>query len=238
MANTPFVFELVGGVFVDASGNVLPGPPPAGTPVYSTTWTLAADTTAKIKNAANDAKAAFDGFAKSKEVLLDLRVWGGPKGYKLGLDIFKAVGDFAGIVSSVAGVVGTAFQIGELLGIFNRGPDPLQTLIQQRFDQLKGEAVAASQIDLLTRVAELRGPSNTLHEEIATFEDRRNNLTLQDFLVEQHDKRRSVEGNLSLISVMFDPSAWFCLLDDNRSTHWQWIQNRLFNITEAELARV
>ena len=234
MADSPFVFELVTGVYIDADGNLLPGPPPPGAPTYSTIWKALGDDASKIKDALNGIKDAMDGVQKNKTFLLDLHVWADAGTGETVLKFIKGVSAAAGTIAPIFAAVSIAIQIGQMLKLFSTGPDPMQQLINERFDQLETLMVGDSQQNFLSTIGDMRGPSLNLSDYTKALADMQGNMTLADYLMEQHDKLNNLTGDTSHLLLMFDATdKWKVLQEPSVLKTWQSFEQKLFCVTET-----
>ncbi|MDM0015297.1 hypothetical protein QTH87_22835 [Variovorax sp. J22P168] len=235
MSDSPFVFEVVTGVYVDASGKILPGAaPPKGVPVYGAAWKTYADDAAKIKDALKSVKDAMDGVQKNQTFLLDMHVWGStnPNAVGLVLDIIKGISAVAGAIAPVFAAVGVAIQVLEMLKVFSKGPDPLTTLVNERFNELSKLMVGNSQQLYLMHLGDMRAPLNSLIDDVSAFSDTQDNLVLADYFVQQHDTVVKLNNAMSQILAMFDAAgSWMVQRDETRLKTWEAMQGRLFSQT-------
>ena len=232
-ADTPFVFELASGVYVDAKGQLFPGVPPQGMQAYKSPWQLPINP-AKVRDALKDVQSALDGAQKNKQFLLDLHVWAGDDTGADVLKFIKGVSSIAGAIAPVFTVLAVAAQLAEMFGLFSKGPDPLTTLINQRFDALTEIMVAQSEQAFLTNIGMIRG--NYLGVTGGAYDLlHRKNITLAQYLIAQHDAQQILNTNSGTILAMLDPAgSWMIQQDVTRFDTWKGLQARLFNMADGE----
>ena len=230
MAGTAFAFELASGVYVDADGQLIPGQPPAGTPVYKSPWQLPVDP-GKVRDALKEVKDALNGLQKNQQFLLDLHIWAGDQTGAEVLNFIKGVSAIAGAVAPVFAAVAVAAQLAQMFGLFSKGPDPLTALIDQRFTELQQLMVSQSQQDFLTANAAIRGDYLNISNVVHTLFRRQGNSTLEQYLIDQQSAANTLNLGTGVVLRMFNPAgSWGVLQDESRLSTWKAIQGRLFNM--------
>ena len=153
MADPAFALHLGDGVYLDSDGNIIGGPE-VGTVVYQAEFKLPVDPK-KVADALKEVKDAFADAGdpkKNPKVLEKITEIYGFLFDANKLDATKLLGmlatisKIAGTVAPVLLVVGFAFDVAKMFGLFKDGPSALEQLMVKRFDELKTQIASIGEL--------------------------------------------------------------------------------------------
>ena len=167
MSDPAFSLNLGNGVYMDSDGALRNGPVP-NKPVIAAPFTLPVDPK-KIKDALSSVKDALTdinkrGFVHDK--------WGKVDEIDKILDILAGIGKLAGYIAPAAAALGILVDALKLFGVLKDGPDHLETLINQRLDELGTHVHALAQLLQTTWMVAARSGIHLLSETVRNHVER------------------------------------------------------------------
>jgi hypothetical protein len=228
MSDIPFAVHLGGGLYIDSTGALHQGAPPA-TPIYEAPFKLPVDPK-KVKAALDDVKKAMEDLKKNEEVLKKFEEFGL---LPMVLDIISVVTKVAGVVAPVLFVVSIVIDLIKLFGFMKDGPSALEQLITQRFDHQEhlDKAIAA-----LTHIQDIRDGridvrefTNTVRNYVGQLQSSNPSIAQLESdrtrLLGEHSAR--VDG----IAKLLDWATWMSVLDRNDHTKvWAALGNLIHTL--------
>jgi hypothetical protein len=218
MSDIPFVLHLGGGLYMDSTGSLHQEPPP-NTPVYEAPFKLPVDPK-KIKDVLSDVKEALKDIDKKPDVVEKLTEFlGDAAAAARVLGILAGVAKIAGAVAPVFAVLGFAADVAKFFGLLKDGPNALEELVKQRFDELDKTVKAISDLiqtkDLRNGRIALEDFSSAVRNYVTTLEYTNPTLTQlendRNMLLGQHGMHD--DG----IALLLDKQTWMTLFD--RKSH-------------------
>jgi hypothetical protein len=171
MSAPAFSVDLGGGLFLDSDGSIHTGPL-SSVPVYPLPG-------GKLPIDPDKVKKVLDGIAtavpdpkdpKKKEEFEKFRTSLGRLGVPDDLIYFAAsIGKMAALAASVVPIASFAVGILNLLGVFDAGPDPIEVLINKRFDELEKLVRAFEVQQHLNFVTDKRSPINRTLDDVKEY---------------------------------------------------------------------
>lgn len=220
MSTTAFVFHLGGGLYMDSNGDLHQAPPP-NVPVYEPgpTYTgpgKVAPALGKVKDVAEQIEkdpAIKEFFAENG---LDLK-W---------LGVVSAIAKIASVVAPVLAAVAIAIDLAKIFGLLKDGPDPLELLVKQRFEDLEKKFQALSNLSQSKDLSDAReavsGLANLVRDYTAQLKNA--NPTIEQL---EFDRTRLIlahSQHLAGFTKLMDPTTWLVLFDHyEHSTVWPLI---------------
>lgn len=225
MEEISHVLRLGPGLYVDSNGSLLSTPPPS-VAVYEPPFALPIDP-AQARDTLKSISDTLKGLKNDKNVKLALHVWGASD------DILKVLDGIAQLTSALS-VVGTAISVGvqllKVFGILKDGPNPLELLINQRFDKLEVSVSAIAQIINLQKLGDARTSLDGFSDSINSFRSQMAQLTLDEYLQKQSQLAGALPVQWAELAIPLDPSSWMSPVLDQQHQTWQWLQHVLFTM--------
>lgn len=218
MSDIPFALHLGGGLYMDSAGTLYQEPP-AGTPIYEAPFQLPADPK-KIRDALKDVRDALKGVDKDSDVVAKLTSFlGDAAGAARVLGILAGVAKIAGVVAPVFAVLGFAADVAKFFGLLKDGPNALEELVKQRFDELDATVKAISDLiqtkDLRNGRIALENFSSAVRNYVVTLQHTNPTITQLEndrtMLLGQHAAHD--DG----IALLLDTQTWMTVFD--RKSH-------------------
>jgi len=226
MSSPTFMIHLGGGLYLDSQGNLHTGPSP-GLPVYDLGFQLPIDPS-KVHKALTSFKEAVNKALADEDFKSALQNFG--LATKL-FPILSLVTKIAGFIAPVFFVASVVVDVLKLFGFLKDGPDKLEKLMQERFDELRSSVKA---IDELIKVKDLRdvrdkleGISNALRDYLGKLKN-----TYPDVDALEADLRLNRTNHFNALNdyrKVFDPSTWLAQFDRAEHTRvWPFMEGVLF----------
>jgi hypothetical protein len=243
-----FSIDLGGGLYMDSKGFLSQKNVPENKPTYSQGGgfklpinpetlekALKGFESAIPKKKDKDGKSNNKGVAKLIELALDPKT----------IEGLQALGEIAGNIAEAVPYIGAAINIlSDLLGLFPKARDPLDTLmgkIDLRFDRLEKSGKFQEQIDRLILIKIYRTKIDSAFSSVKGFVDELNNegtfINSREALEERKEKTKTIEGIDETVAMLLSGEIYEIRFNDKDYSFWPPIQDKLFTLPLGEPPR-
>ncbi len=226
MAEVAFALHLGDGVYLDSNGNVQLKSVP-DTVIYEAEFKLpvdpkkAGDALKSVRDALKDIDKNPEALAKFIEMGFDLKLLG----------LLSTISKIAGTVAPVLAVVGFAFDLAKMFGLFKDGPSALEVLMTNRFNALQTQVNAVAELIVSQNLESGRDAVKLFTSSVRDHVNQLNNtnpnpaelLAGHSDLISSHNAQ--VAGMLRLVNA----TSYQTIFDSRKHTRvWMLMQHHLF----------
>jgi hypothetical protein len=225
MSVSEFATEIGGGYYMDSNG-VITRKRPEDRPVYPLPGGKLPVKPETIKKTLNDIAIALPDESKKKEYK-EFRTKLGRLGVPdYMIKFLGTIGQVAGTLAKVVGVVGFTVDVAKLVGLFQDGPDALEVLIKKRFDQMEDLVRALEMQHRLDYITERRDKIIRALDDVCEYIEevqkfKPNPARLEDL----HQKVDLVRGSAyEAVLDLTNETTWLATFNENNyQTVWPWL---------------